>query len=391
MKMVYYEPSWYIRALDGVLIQHPPTGYGFAIRKGWWQGVAERGRGNPIVHYLHEAASLLGPVELARSWVGRFQPPPPGVSLTYSAFHLVFRREPWVLEIPCEQPHLIVGRETHFYTWKPILRRLLESSYCKAIVCRAEAVKEALVQRLGESNGIGDKLWVIYGGSPAKTLNERPPHGDRIRLLFVNSIHLNFPETFFGKGGLVLLEAFRRLLPRYPNIELVLRSKVPREIFRDYADILQSVQVLQDPLSQQHLEKLWMWADVFVLPSYVTPDAVLIEAMSYALPVVTTDVWANPEIVSVGRTGFLISSPHLHRFTDGHVIRTEHPDWGKHIRTLDFRMVDELEEKLAILIEREDLRRKMGMAARCEVEQGRFSIQRRNEQLKMVFDEATGL
>jgi glycosyltransferase involved in cell wall biosynthesis len=328
------------------------------------------------------------PVELAKAWLEMLYPPPADVVLTYSFFHLVLRREPWVLEIPCEQPHLLIGRENHFYTWKPFLRRLLESSHCRAIICRAEAVKEALIDRLGGNDAIGDKVYVIYAAAPVKPVSNKPDKA-KISLLFVNSIHLNLPETFYGKGGLILLEAFRRLLLRYPNLELVLRSKVPRRVLHDYADVLRSVHVLQDPLTQQDLEKLWMSADIFVLPSYVTPDATLIEAMSYGLPVVTTDVWANPEIVAFGETGLLISSPHLRRFADGRVIHTEHADWGKHIRILDNRMVDELEEKLSILIEREDLRREMGIAARREVVQGRFSIHRRNEELKRVFDEVT--
>jgi glycosyltransferase involved in cell wall biosynthesis len=52
-------------------------------------------------------------------------------------------------------------------------------------------------------------------------------------------------------------------------------------------------------------------------------------------------------------------------------------------------MVEELEAKLNLLIENDELRRRMARAARWEVEHGKFSLQRRNEKLKRIFDEAT--
>jgi len=126
------------------------------------------------------------------------------------------------------------------------------------------------------------------------------------------------------------------------------------------------------------------------MPSYVTPDATLIEAMSYQLPVVTTDVWANPEIVTDGRTGSLISARSMRHFTEGYIIHFGDRDWAKHIRSLDLRVVHDLEEKLSLLIENEGMRRRMGEAGYYEVERGKFSVQRRNEKLKRIFDKAIG-
>jgi hypothetical protein len=41
-------------------------------------------------------------------------------------------------------------------------------------------------------------------------------------------------------------------------------------------------------------------------------------------------------------------------------------------------------------IENPELRRRLGLQARREVEEGKFSMKRRNEALKRVLDEATG-
>jgi glycosyltransferase involved in cell wall biosynthesis len=388
MKLVYFEPSWYLRALDGLLLQHPPPGYRYVTTSGPRQRLFDEAKCSEIARQLHQGVGWVLPLNLARAWLERFRPPPPGVALTHAYFHVVFRREPWVLELPCEQPHLLVGLERHFEAWRPLLNRYLRSSFCRAIICRAEAVKGALLQRLGEE-APREKIQVVYGAVPARDF-VREGSRDKIRLLFVNSAHLAFRETFYGKGGIILLAAFRRLQARYDNLELVIRSKVPPEILEERSDLLKGVRIIQDPLPSQELEREWLRADIFVMPSYVTPDATLIEAMSYQLPVVTTDVWANPEMVSDRKTGLLVSSPHLCRFTDRYLTYFEHPDWVKHITTLDPRTVEELEAKLAVLIEDEDMRNQMGLAARHEAERGRFSIERRNRQLARIFDEAIG-
>ncbi len=51
-------------------------------------------------------------------------------------------------------------------------------------------------------------------------------------------------------------------------------------------------------------------------------------------------------------------------------------------------MVKDLADKIGILIENATLRHRMGRAARKEIETGKFSIKRRNEKLKEIFEEA---
>ena len=62
----------------------------------------------------------------------------------------------------------------------------------------------------------------------------------------------------------------------------------------------------------------------------------------------------------------------------------------KSIKTIDSKVVEDLVEKTSILIENEELRRKMGRAGRQEIETGKFSIKKRNKKLKRIFDEAIG-
>jgi glycosyltransferase involved in cell wall biosynthesis len=108
--------------------------------------------------------------------------------------------------------------------------------------------------------------------------------------------------------------------------------------------------------------------------------------MSYELPVVTTDVFANPELVQDGKTGFLIKKNQTaHYFINGI------PNWGtpqfmKEIRKTDSILVSELVEKIEYLLNDDQLRRDFGKAGREEIERGKFSLYNRNNRLKQLFD-----
>jgi glycosyltransferase involved in cell wall biosynthesis len=54
-------------------------------------------------------------------------------------------------------------------------------------------------------------------------------------------------------------------------------------------------------------------------------------------------------------------------------------------------MVNQIVEKVSLLIENSSLRREIGRNARHLVEKGEFSVKRRNEKLKRIFDEAIAL
>lgn len=385
MSRVYLEPVWKLPAVARYLLSNPPDGYEFIAKDNALVASTEAAAKFDISYRLYDLAGSVVPVNLGKAWLDQFTKPPKDTALTWAFMHPVFRKEPWVMELIYEQPFLLVGHEPQLKPFKRVLVRLLESDYCRKIVCCDSIVGEALLDQLGTST-IEDKIEVVERAVPPQEFTKVPRDG-KVRLLFVNSINLTHKDHFFAKGGALLLEAFSRLSPRYPEVELVIRSALPPE-FKARCQQSAAITVLEQPLSSEELQHLWQSADIFVLPSHVTPDTVLIEAMSYELPVVTTNVWANPSIIQDGKTGILIDNPLMARFTEGPTVHLGHPAVGEALRRIDEGMVDQLEESLRLLIENTQLRRQMGKAGRHEVEHGRFSLARRNEKLKRVLDEA---
>lgn len=366
-KRIYLEPAWKLRSTDDSLLRFPPPGYEFVTA----EGASERGIKLAsrwgASYWLLSQASRIAPVSLLKSLVTKFKSAPKDVCLTYACAHVVLREEPWVLDMARDPPSILTVSDARFSRgpWNSMARRILASKYCRKIICRSRADKEEFISYFGDE-GVARKVEVMYWGIPRKDF-VKDHNGDRVRLLFVNSANINTCDHFALKGGYELMVAFQELSKLYDNLELVFRSRVPPAMKKELARN-RKVRIIDQPVPWSELEHEWRSADIFVLPTWVTPAQVILDAMSYELPVVTTDVECSSEIVEDGRTGFLVP--------------------GRMAVCPDREVTQALCQKLAILIENPGLRRRMGKEARRVVEE-KFSIEKRNEALKRILDGAT--
>jgi len=112
------------------------------------------------------------------------------------------------------------------------------------------------------------------------------------------------------KGHHLAIEALAHLLPRYPDARLVILGEGPeRKNLQELAEKLGVAQRLSMPGAQANAE-LYRWysaADIFILASSREGWAnVLLESMACGTPVVATDIWGTPEVVSTPVAGRLV-------------------------------------------------------------------------------------
>ncbi len=385
-RTVFLEPLWKLRREYQHYLESPPPGYRFVVQETATEGLARRLSASEAAYRALWLAWQVLPMQLFKPWWECSKRPPSGTDLTYAVLHPVFRKEPWLLDMRAEQPHLLVGGERLFERWKRALRGALLSPFCRRIVYEVEAGRRAFLQRFGWPELAG-KTVVVRSGVPL-----RPPaqgSGDgRIKLLFVNSANINVESHFAVHGGLVLLAAFLHLRRRYPQVELVVRSSMPAALKRSFAGA-PGLRIIDEIIPWPELEREFLTADVFVYPTHITPSIVMLDAMSYGLPVVTTDVWANPELVQDGHNGLLVAHPGVAAFSEGDVVHFERPQFRRVTESIDPGLVNRVVAAVSRLIEEPDLRRRLGRAGRGEVEDGRFSLKQRDQALGRVLDEAT--
>jgi len=227
---------------------------------------------------------------------------------------------------------------------RTVLKRILLKKNLKKILFWSN---RALTESLRLFPEIEHKSCVLY---PSVNVPEksRRRERDNVKLLFIGG-------DWIRKGLMLLTEVYSKLKNKY-DVEL---SVVTEESIQ-VAELGDGINVFHGLPFERVFPGMYSDSDIFVLPTrFETFGYSLLEAMACSLPVVTTDVYAIPEIVEDWRTGYL----------------TPYGD------------VNALEEKLIELIEDSSLRRKMGKAGRKKVKE-KFSVPVFREKIGGIFEES---
>jgi glycosyltransferase involved in cell wall biosynthesis len=160
-------------------------------------------------------------------------------------------------------------------------------------------VKQSLIR----DYGIGEERihWLPPSISMQPTTIEWPRNA-RPQILFMGG-------DFQRKGGPVLMECYHRHLADRFDLHVVTQSDVPK---------MQGVHVHHGvaAYSPQWFER-WQQADVFVFPSRLeTFGIVLLEALAFQVPVVSSDVGAAREVLLEGNAGVLIPPDNSERLAN---------------------------------------------------------------------------
>lgn len=151
---------------------------------------------------------------------------------------------------------------------------------------------------LGEDYGV-DPAKVTVAGAGWNHQAEPPPHGpyDRRTVLFLGR---DFPR----KGGLRLLEAFRRTRAALPDARLVIVGCRPPGLEREPGVELIGGINKDSPGGLGRLLTLLAQTSLFCLPSHYEPFGVaVVEALRSGVPCLVPDRFAFPEMVPDGVVG----------------------------------------------------------------------------------------
>lgn len=385
-KTVYFESVGRIHPTQLEIIDYPPNGFSFINTNRLPRTLSQ-----DIVYYRSRRIfERVLPLNLVGGCLTEIFDGMHHSDLIYSYNHPVFARRPWVVFV--EWVHVLVGRDIrHFSKWRPIVQRQLASENCKGIITWSQLAKQSILLNLNCS-GFLHKIRVLPLSVHRKNFSKLYD-ANRVRLLFVGSPSMR--EDFYHKGGLDVLRAFRDIVQSHPNVELTMRANVPREVQQSYQNI-PNLKIIDQVLSRDDLDELYRSADIFVQPTHDTPFGAFLEAMSYELPVITRDAFVNSELVEDGVTGLIVQGSFNTRyFTDFGKLRLiplgatpKRDEFLAAIHRYDPVFVDRLKRAIVTLVENPQLRKKIGRRGRFEVEEGRFSIARRNEILQEVFRDA---
>ena len=238
--------------------------------------------------------------------------------------------------------HLRGGRFKTFYVESNVILRLLIKITLKFVrsgIVQGECLIDHLEPFLPPErievlpNGLDPSPFERHIASKKITKNE-----GTLTILFLSNLHKT-------KGFMDLLLAAPLILKRHKYVKFKFAGEWKSEIWKRQAYGLVDKLKLQNdieflgPVLGEQKYKILADSDIFVFPTFYPVEGhpwVILEAMASGLPIITTDQGCIKETVLDGETGFIINK--------------QNPD--------------EIADKVNILIERPELRYKMGNNAR---------------------------
>jgi glycosyltransferase involved in cell wall biosynthesis len=301
-----------------------------------------------------------------------------------------FGQDPWAIEIEDPTtlfyPFLQNGQtsalaiaDSPYYA---IVKALLEADHCKAILTHMRSTAD-LIPTLFKSESISRK--VVYQPlgvrRPARWQRHEPRPADApIHLLFINS-WCQVPDNFRLRGGLEILEAFATLRERYPQLRLTIRTGLPL-LDDHYLRIIEQgwVRIIDRFTTAEEMANLHASSDIFLLPAARIHIVSLLQAMSYGLAVVASDGWGMEEYITHERNGLIVKGRYgkvSWADEEAGLLREDYDP----LRNPDPLVVEGIIEAVSRLVEDVELRRRLGRAARQDVETS-YTIEQWNEGMR---------
>lgn len=304
-----------------------------------------------------------------------------GSDLIYSMGGTLLKTEqPWIVDAE----HVAGFSNFHekvLMNDKSAIEKILLSGNCRKIMPWSQAAKKT-ISDFFRNRGIDEKMEVVYPAVPERKVKKTK--NDSVRFLFIG-------RTFFEKCGPQLLRAFEIISKKY-DAELTMVTVPPEEYAKKYADF-KSIRFVEPNKSREELiRNFYSNADVYIMPSFAdTFGGVFLESMSCSLPIITTGIYASPEIIENGKSGILMDAP-FSMFNPDFSLRFWPKDSGwkeflRRAKNANGKLVENIEKSTAALINDSSLRKSMGRNGN-KILRKKFSISRRNKTLKRIYEEA---
>lgn len=207
-------------------------------------------------------------------------------------------RKPFIVEL--DNPYVLTFYNYFaFKIYKPIIRNLLKSDMCKKIVCISDACRLSFLKELWED--FWEKTLVLYPRVDDYKKTIKRSHKN-IRFIFIWLDPLR-------KWAYEMLEAFHEIDNK--EIELIIiwfrDEKIEKKYKKD-----KRIQFLWRKSRDDILNKYFPQTDIFVFPTFHESFwIVAIEALSRWLWIITTNVYALPELVIEWKNWVILKHPYL--------------------------------------------------------------------------------
>lgn len=231
------------------------------------------------------------------------------------------------------------------------IKKYLHDNNLKAIICLSKACFNTInnFYEIPKSIKI-EQIYPLIPKNPYIDINQikKKSFNNRLNCLYISS-------NFFLKGGREIIECFKLLEDEgFNNIHLKVitdKSSLNQEIIKDMAT-LKNIEIEEFNFTKEELNKIYAENNILLNPTRQDSfSMVVLEAMKAGNAILSTDLYAIPEMVIDGKNGYLTKPKY--RFFDQNNMPNEEV-WNNRKETIYSNFVDEqivrfLFEKLKLL------------------------------------------
>jgi len=378
-KILLYPGTYSLHTAHKSLINNPPRGYRF-MHNYDPKSPYEKYKNNKLIKRFYRLFVKLTNKNISEI-VHKKEKISEDIDLIFSMGELYTGNKPWVLEF-IDSPYGLTGYNYPIFVKnKKRIEEVLMRKNCKKIICGNETLVKFIKENF--ASDILKKTTIIRSGIGGSIkVNRKFDKG--LKILFMGSIKNS--EDFYLKGGLETIRAFEKLQGKYPEVRLVIRSKVPKEIKRLISKN-SSITLIENFISDEKIGSLYKNSDVLSCPAHTYMLMSWLEAMSYGLSIVVLDTYAAEDYVTNGENGFLIKPSSLIPYSmKSYPTNVREGYFLKAIKDQDDIVINALSETFEKLLVDINLRKKLAKGSRRIID-SKFTLTIRNKKIKTALDE----
>jgi len=286
----------------------------------------------------------------------------------------------WSL-LPVDAKWTEAGKEV-YDRHRPLIQRMLGQETCKAVIAWNEKGRQNVLDAFGYP-GLEEKMEVVPL-SMRIPKDHAPISHYGFNLVFLGTSNFSGDWNFYYRGGVRTLRVFREFCKGKKDVRLVMTGDIPKAgMWRTKGLPID----LPGILPKSGLERVMRTSDALFYPCYTTPGLAFLEAMRYHVPVVTTDSFANREVVDP-RNGIVCAFDAFRKSGPygGLPLGSDYIPFEKN--EVDVELEKSLLEALERLYSDRKLVRSLGDNGFRDVSQGRLSVESRNAKLLGIYKAA---
>jgi len=301
-----------------------------------------------------------------------------GADLSHITFHLGNSKKPCVVDYETAYSFINYDERKKKKSKKRVIKKLNKKNIKYLLPIHNEALKSF---ELYFRNYIKKPQKVIYPTIFIPEKNRKKVKKEN-KIIFISTSNNLEEKAFLIKGGLEILKAFKRLAKKHSKWEFLILGKIPESLKEKFPKNL----ILNSGVPREEMWKLFNKCKIFVQPCYQAPAMSFIEAMWFKLPIISYNCWGNGEFIDKNN-GILLNPEEINHVDENNV-----PFYSKEIlkqiKNNSEKNAKKIEKAVEKLIKNEKLRKKLGEEGFKKVSKGRFSIEKRNKELRKVYEEA---